>query len=402
MPPKITEKEINQLLVSIGLPEAKSIGFLKVSAGYHHLYLLTWDGDVLPGDAKPAHGRRADGTIEMILRISGSHLPGLKTENEIAIMRWLTHYIQIGHPAIPRFVPDIIRSDYTRNNPIDCEYILMEIVPGVTASSVYDDMTDADKRLMIKNLALIVTTIHQGDLNHIGGLSVHNEREGVWHVVSGPVIELTFWMNPDINRYWGPRESPSTLNVSGPFSCYSDYVIAVLAKLTYAIQRHNALASLCYLVPRLQALSDYARLPLNQEQLNETKYILAHKDLHLGNIMWDPVEKRISGILDWEFASFVPAFLWDPCKHCLWARGDLRSEKTQNERTALMKVFHEACEGYSDSFKAQIKQNLTQNSVRIILECVRELTRTLVKEQQLPDVKDWHDTIDFGLRKLGL
>lgn len=52
--------------------------------------------------------------------------------------------------------------------------------------------------------------------------------------------------------------------------------------------------------------------------MNTTRYILAHRDLHFGNILYDSDTSKITAILGWEFAAGVPAPLWDPRKAFLW------------------------------------------------------------------------------------
>lgn len=42
--------------------------------------------------------------------------------------------------------------------------------------------------------------------------------------------------------------------------------------------------------------------------LNESRIVMAHGELHLGNIMCRPLNGFITGIIDWEFAGTVPAW----------------------------------------------------------------------------------------------
>jgi aminoglycoside phosphotransferase (APT) family kinase protein len=59
------------------------------------------------------------------------------------------------------------------------------------------------------------------------------------------------------------------------------------------------------LIPRIKAFM--AAMDKHKEELNQTRLVLAHRDLHFGNIMYDISAKRITAVLDWEFAGVVPA-----------------------------------------------------------------------------------------------
>jgi aminoglycoside phosphotransferase (APT) family kinase protein len=70
------------------------------------------------------------------------------------------------------------------------------------------------------------------------------------------------------------------------------------------------------LIPRIELF--IAAIDKHKEELNNTRLVLAHRDLHFGNIMYDVNTRRITAVLDWEFASVVPAPRWDPHRAFLW------------------------------------------------------------------------------------
>lgn len=163
-------------------------------------------------------------------------------------------------------------------------------------------------------------------------------------VVPGRVVDETFWQAPDIERYWAGRETVSSLNVGGPYRSYSAFCAGYVDKFVYAIERHDRLAWMRDLVPRLRtfaALLSENHGVVEELGLDGVKLILAHKDLHFANIMLDPLTGKITSILDWEFAGIVPASRWNPVKAFLWnTKQGAASKKEQN---MLMSVFGGIC-----------------------------------------------------------
>ena len=86
MPQMLSKDRINQLLESVGYPRAKSMEFLDDEAAHHHLYVLTWDAVEFSDATRPLCGHNPDGTIDLLLRVSGTHWPRSKQLNELAIM----------------------------------------------------------------------------------------------------------------------------------------------------------------------------------------------------------------------------------------------------------------------------------------------------------------------------
>ena len=50
-------------------------------------------------------------------------------------------------------------------------------------------------------------------------------------------------------------------------------------------------------------------LPDHSAELSNVKLWLAHKVLHLANMLYDPTARNITAILDWKFAGVVPVTL---------------------------------------------------------------------------------------------
>ncbi|KAJ0338514.1 hypothetical protein COL922a_005518 [Colletotrichum nupharicola] len=86
LPPPHSPATILALAASLGLPAPTSSEPLTVTAAFHRIYLLHFPASaaLALAPAKPDE----DGTVTLVLCVSGDHLPRIKTENEIAMMRW--------------------------------------------------------------------------------------------------------------------------------------------------------------------------------------------------------------------------------------------------------------------------------------------------------------------------
>ncbi|KAH7019833.1 hypothetical protein EDB80DRAFT_701637 [Ilyonectria destructans] len=124
LPVAIFEDAINELLQTTGLPRATAIANPKVTAQYHSIYFVT-----LPSTEK-SHGHS-----ELVLCVSGRHLPAIKTMNEVGVTTWLSK-----NTAIP--LPEVIAYDASVDNPIGHEYTLLSRVQGVTLGDIYDSLSD--------------------------------------------------------------------------------------------------------------------------------------------------------------------------------------------------------------------------------------------------------------------
>ncbi|KAK1764241.1 hypothetical protein QBC33DRAFT_547574 [Phialemonium atrogriseum] len=110
LPQPLSEDAIHALLRAKGLPKATSVISPKVTAQYHAIYFIT-----LPAS------EASRGHSELVLRVSGRHLPSIKTKNEIGIMTWIAKYTTIPIPAW-------IAYDASEENLIGHEYILLSRV----------------------------------------------------------------------------------------------------------------------------------------------------------------------------------------------------------------------------------------------------------------------------------
>lgn len=142
LPLPISEDAINELLQVLRLPRATAIENPKMAAQYHSIYLIT-----LP----PIELSR--GHYELILRLTGNHLPNVETKNEIGVMTWLSK-----NTTIP--LPEVISYDASTDNPIGHEYTLLSHIQGVTLSDVCDRLSDEQMNQILGQLIDFLTQLH--------------------------------------------------------------------------------------------------------------------------------------------------------------------------------------------------------------------------------------------------
>jgi hypothetical protein len=307
LPASIPETAIHALLESLSIPIPASITLLSTSAAYHIIYRLSY-----PIAIKTSlTNLPPNSSTTLILRIAGSHFPSIKTCNECAILKWLST-----HTKIP--LPQVLHYDSTHHNELGYEYMLMSMATGRSFETVRKELPKSEYEdhleRLLDQIVDIISELGSHSWQHIGGLqeTTDSSYEGdEFKIIPGPVVDETMWQVPELGHFWGGKETFQSLNVMGPFPSYVSLLTAQAEKSIYAIERHEALSSMRDLIPRIEAFM--AAMDKHKEELNSTRLVLAHRDLHFGNIMYDVSTKRITAVLDWEFACVVPS----PCQGIL-------------------------------------------------------------------------------------
>ncbi|KKY31935.1 hypothetical protein UCDDA912_g08067 [Diaporthe ampelina] len=206
-------------------------------------------------------------------------------------MRWVEKNTTVPVPAVVRF-------DASEHNALGHEFTLLEKATGVSVDRVWNHLDTATKHSVVSQIADYLAQIHAYPFELIGGMQLSHEDGSI---VPGPVLDEASWQAPDVAKYWPPGESVSTLNISGPYESYTALCAAQVERVIYAIQRHGLLAWCRDLIPRLQAFVNILtndRDRIRDMRLNDAKIILSHNDLHLGNIMYEPLTGKVTSILD--------------------------------------------------------------------------------------------------------
>ena len=368
LPKSISEDSINVLLAAVGLPKATTIVSPKVTAQYHLIYMIT-----LPPNDKSSH-------TGLDLRVSGHHLPKIKTENEVGVMSWISK-----NTTIP--IPNLVAYDASVNNPISHEYTLLSRVEGATLSEIYQSLNDEQISQILDQLIDILSMLHAHEWDAIGGLNLNDYGE----IVVGPVLEETFWQVPDIDqKLWPEGETVTTLNIGGPYPTYVEYISAQIQKYAHLIEIHNKLAFMRDSIPRLEAF--LTTLPEHSDKLNDVKLRLAHKDLHFANMLYDISSGKITAILDWEFSSVVPFTKWNPRRSFLWNGQD--SEESGNENQRLLRLFAQRCKERNVTILEDATfSSPLQESMQKVADFVRAIVEVAPRDQRKDLVPIWKATV---------
>ncbi|KZL87886.1 hypothetical protein CI238_08713 [Colletotrichum incanum] len=391
LPPLLTPDDLLAFTISLSLPPPTRTEPLAVTASFHRIYLLHFPPSAAAALA-PARAN-ADGTTTLVLRVSGPHLPRIKTENEVAMMRWVRE-----NTSVP--VPAVVRWDSGCGNVLGYEFTLLERVPGRSADKVFWALGERQRKRMVGEIVGFLAELWEKSTSvwrHVGGLRVDEGGE----VAPGPVVDEWFWMVPDVEQYWpGGEESPETLNpIGGAFSGWAEHLDKSVEKYVYAIERHPSLEWMRNLVPRLEKYREYVRE--HAEELDDTRYVLSHRDLHLANVMVDE-EGVVMGLLDWEFGAVVPGPRWDPPNAFLYPWGG-GGDEAKNERERMRVWAKEICEesGIELEVVAGVPYQGAQETAQRVVNFTRAICEVCPRGEG-EKARAWKVALEGELTKLGL
>jgi hypothetical protein len=265
---------------------------------------------------------RARSPDKLLMRISLPVDPGNKTRGEVTTLRWL------GETA-DQPIPRVITFDDTRDNEIGFEWILMRLMPGVSAYKRWRKMSMAQKTRLVQSLARDHSYLNNDCLragfDSIGTL--HEATDGSRQ--PGRLVSRRF--------FWGDNYDYDVAR--GPFRTSHDWLSAYLSLI-----RHENLGALeeaeddedreeaedCLRVAtRLTTL-----LPKIFPSLVHPSEptILWHDDLSLQNILLDD-KGKITAVLDWECVSTKPIWLVTNMMP-KFLQGPTREEEPKRDRYA--------------------------------------------------------------------
>lgn len=371
--PTVSSTAIESLLPTINLPNPKNITILNTKAEYHIIALLQWDDQE-----------------DLILRVAGSHIPKVKTENEVAAITWVQRNTKIPVPAVVHY-------DSSTNNPLGCEYVLQEKLKGQSLDTVWALLDEHERAKVYGFMIDVLEEMTSHSWDYIGSLRLSDDKS---EILPGPVLDERYWEARDIERYFPPGETIESLNPLGPYPSYVEYSIARLEKYIYAVRRHESLA---FMREHLELLRRFIEgLKEHSETLNRSKLCLAHRDLHMGNIMYDIGTHEVTGILDWEFSVIMPvlqgdmsrAFMHDLVMDGKWGERKRKMYDTLRE-ISRGKTGIDVVEKYTYTTPSQDEMQRAVDLLRAIVEVSprgqREKEKMVWKDDFVKILRGWVD-----------
>lgn len=398
LPPALSSDLISEFIESLDLPRPTTVQQLEVAAQFHTIYIIHYAGAGAAVVSAKHHGLHAgtDGTLDLVLRIAGRHLPRIKTFNEVGIMTWVKK-----HTSIP--IPYIVSFDASDNNLLAHEFTLLEKAKGVSADKIYESLTDAAKENLVDQLIDYLAQLHslQFEDSYVGGLIIGSDGK----ITNGPVIDEYFWQVSDIQKYWPSTETIESLNPisAGGFPNYTAFISASIERYMHAINIHDSMRSFRDLLPRLAAFVTAIESAKNVASLNKVRYILAHKDLHFANIMCDASDPLgcVTAVLDWEFSGVVPAPRWNPPRAFLW--NAQKNDGAKSEQDALEKLYEFKCrEKGLNSLLEDANLEGLQEPMQTLTNYLRAIVEVCPRGQAQDRVGTWRAMVEACLEAFGV
>ncbi|EIW55627.1 uncharacterized protein TRAVEDRAFT_129507 [Trametes versicolor FP-101664 SS1] len=100
---------------------------------------------------------------EVVARVARRFMPRLKTESEVATMRYLRE-----HTDVP--VPEVYQYDANPYNRLGGEYILMSKAPGIPLSKVFHSMPHSTMVALLENVSMMILPLFAHRFPMIGSL----------------------------------------------------------------------------------------------------------------------------------------------------------------------------------------------------------------------------------------
>lgn len=245
-----------------------------------------------------------------ILRISLPVDPGAKTLSEVATLQFMRQYGSIPVPTVRAYDP-------SNSNPIGFEWILMDLMPGITLDQVWKSIPLSAKKAIVSQIAQHSASMFSRQFRMIG--NIFPISNGTGHFEVQRVVSLQF--------FWG--RDTATLVSQGPFQTSKDWIAArLLLKRTDCEnvvrhsqdddEREDAERTLRIIARLINILSMYFPSATTEQTM------LFHDDLSERNILVDK-DGKLTAIVDWESVSALP--LWKACQFPAFLEGRDRNEK---------------------------------------------------------------------------
>lgn len=257
----------------------------------------------------------------LLLRVSLPVHPRSKTRGEVATLRLLRRSTDVP-------VPEVIAFNDSPDNEIGFEWILMEMMPGVSLYKRWRILTTFQKVALVQRMAELQTQISLHSLSGIGTLMASDKEKSSEKQQPGELVARFF--------FWGQHFDYDIAR--GPFRSSYDWLksyleiivkdqVAAIKEAEDEEDKKDAEATLA-LANRLAVLLPKIFPSL---QCPPERTVLWHDDLSLSNILVDE-EGNITAIIDWECVSAIP--LWAATKMPKFLDGSSRDKEPKRQEYA--------------------------------------------------------------------
>jgi len=278
-----------------------------------------------------------------LMRVTLPVDPSNKTNSEVATILFVGQ-----NTDIP--VPRIFAFDDSRENELGFEWILMEMLPGVTLRTRWRKLSKDAKRDLVKEVAKYEAQLSRYKFPVIGNIFLkpgaqltsndspyipvladtkpaqeENQQIPVLPAL-GPLVSMIF--------FWGHHITQDVPR--GPFTDSEDWI---RARLTLILMDQEIILKTSDDEDDIEDAEDAKTIATKLLQLLPSTFssetcsielsMLCHDDLSMQNILVDS-DGRITGVIDWECVSALP--LWKACGLPTFLRGRDRIEEPRKNQ----------------------------------------------------------------------
>lgn len=377
----------------------------------HYTVELLWEGQY-----NRFYDVRFDGAA-YVLKATLPVCPGLKTASEVATLRWTWEETCLPVPTVAAAAngDDGLYST-SAANPLGCEWILFDRVPGRPLSACWRSTEFGVKQRIVVQLAAYTAAVWDRRFDNIGNLYPRPPIVGFSALNTKP--QPGAMVSPHL--FWNGR-SERFRPATGPFATYREWAferLELVAREAFArlrqivSQRLRAVPwRISFVVARLRVLHDRLFPPRQGQESPEEPTMLWHDNLSADNLLVDD-DGVLTGVLEWDNVSCTPRSLCDlpallqdspdraePPNHCHWdftadgvpvPRDSYWPRLREYEITELRALFLAEMSCRSLEWTMTYRYNgLRRDFEAAVQNCDHPLF--------LPVVEKWLDAIDEGL-----
>lgn len=223
--------------------------------------------------------------------------PFYETASEVATLSYLRE-----HTTIP--VPRVISHRSTPVNELACQWVLMELAPGVPLKAVWEDMVQETKDKVKEAVTRFVHELRdpKRHFTAFGNLYFRKDIEAFDSQIRvSSMKDDAYVIGPFVEVFTSScRRKPRASSDLGPYSNHEEYadaqVPAVDEDLDEDIVKEIA-----------EMLSEHRRISEERLSSQFADFTLNHHhELSMDNIFVDPGTYEVSGVIRWEYAAIRP------------------------------------------------------------------------------------------------